>query len=362
MLPNFRLLFPLGYICLLLTLEACKTEFVAPPPPDAAIVYPLLETTPVTSTGDAADDPAIWVNPHNLAASLVIGTDKEFGIEVYNLQGERIQSIAAGRTNNVDLRMLPGGGRWTAIAAASNRTSNSISLFLIDQSGQLYWLEDSEIATGLNEPYGVCMFMNEMGPQVFVNDTDGSYQQWGLNLVEQGPATSLPRYQARLLREFSVSSQPEGCVADDLYQRLFLGIEAAGVRVLSARHDQQVEMQTLVNIDGTILYADVEGMSLYQDGVEGYLVVSSQGNNSYAVYDRLPPFSYRGSFVVAATIDGQIDGASETDGLAVSQYAFDSRFPSGLLVVQDGYNTVPVAAQNFKYVSWQDVAAALNLP
>jgi 3-phytase len=35
--------------------------------------------------------------------------------------------------------------------------------------------------------------------------------------------------------------------------------------------------------------------------------------------------------------------------------------PSGLLVTQDGYNVTPSQNQNFKFVSWRDVAAKLGL-
>ena len=37
------------------------------------------------------------------------------------------------------------------------------------------------------------------------------------------------------------------------------------------------------------------------------------------------------------------------------------RFPEGLVVVQDGTNTMPAGAQNFKLVSWQDIAETLGL-
>jgi 3-phytase len=36
-----------------------------------------VETEPVPSSGDAADDPAIWVHPGDPARSLVLGTDKK---------------------------------------------------------------------------------------------------------------------------------------------------------------------------------------------------------------------------------------------------------------------------------------------
>ena len=340
-------------------LNSCVSEVVLPPPIDARAITASIETEAVQSLDDAADDPAIWVNAENAELSRVIGTDKNFGIEVYSLGGQRLQSIAAGRTNNVDLRMLNGNGRWSALAAASNRTNNTISLFLIDRQGELQWLQDSEIATGLTEPYGLCMFVNAAGLQVFVNDTDGRYQQWLLDV--SGLSEREPRVTGELVREFSVPSQPEGCVADDEHQRLFVGVENEGVRWVSAHHKAPARLWTIADIDGEILVADVEGMSLFSVGSKGYLVVSGQGNNSYAIYNRLPPFDYRGSFFVVDDATTGIDGTSDTDGIDVSSLVRTQQFPEGLLVVQDGSNTSPQQPQNFKFISWGNISSALSL-
>jgi len=67
-------------------------------------VQAALETEPVASRGDAADDAAIWVNPVDPAASVIIGTDKQRGLIVYRLDGTVVQSLPDGRMNNVDLR------------------------------------------------------------------------------------------------------------------------------------------------------------------------------------------------------------------------------------------------------------------
>jgi 3-phytase len=53
---------------------------------------------------------------------------------------------------------------------------------------------------------------------------------------------------------------------------------------------------------------------------------------------------------------------SETDGLEVLSGNFGPAFPNGLLVVQDGYKRLPDGPQNFKLVSWEDVARVLKLP
>src|SRR5210317_39521 len=70
----------------------------------AAQVTATLETEPVPSGGDAADDPAIWIHPTDPGLSTIIGTDKRGGLAVYALDGTELQYIPAGRLNNVDLR------------------------------------------------------------------------------------------------------------------------------------------------------------------------------------------------------------------------------------------------------------------
>jgi 3-phytase len=47
--------------------------------------------------------------------------------------------------------------------------------------------------------------------------------------------------------------------------------------------------------------------------------------------------------------------------LDVSSAAFGTRFPDGLLVVQDGRNLTPRERQNYKFVSWRDIAAVLGI-
>lgn len=345
---------------MLFILTACALEEHMVAPPKAVLVFAQGETAPVLSAEDAADDPAIWVDPHNIDNSRILGTDKQYGLEVYNLEGERTQRLAVGRVNNIDIRALSDVPGWSAIAAASNRTRNTISLFLVAHSGEVSWLSASEIPTGLSEPYGLCMYMSDMGPQVFVNDKDGRFQQWQLLRAPQDGA--MPQFGARLVREFAVSNQPEGCVADDEQGLLFLGVEDEGIRVVSADAREEANIVSVADIDDEVLVADVEGMDLYlQEGGQGYLVVSSQGNFSYAVYDRQAPYAYRGSFVVGHNTELAVDGSQETDGLAVSSILRTPQYPQGMVVTQDGFNTHPEEAQNFKYLSWRQISTALDL-
>ena len=87
-------------------------------------------------------------------------------------------------------------------------------------------------------------------------------------------------------------------------------------------------------------------------------MVSVQGENRFAVYDRIGGKN-RGSLQIGAN-DG-VDAVRGTDGLDIVSAPLGSDFPRGLIVVQDDENTDPFTPQNFKYVSWADVARALQL-
>ena len=69
-------------------------------------VYPIYETPPIETRGDAADDPAFWLNKEFPAVSLVFGTDKRAGIYAYNLRGDKITFSPVGQINNIDTRTL----------------------------------------------------------------------------------------------------------------------------------------------------------------------------------------------------------------------------------------------------------------
>lgn len=57
-----------------------------------------------------------------------------------------------------------------------------------------------------------------------------------------------------------------------------------------------------------------------------------------------------------------MDGASGTDGLEVTSQRLPPPYDEGLMVVQDGLNTAPLARQNFKLIPWREVRRALLEP
>lgn len=80
---------------------AARAEPAPPRPMPRALAT--VETTPVETGGDAADDPAIWIDPVDPSRSVIIATQKQSGLYVYDLSGKMLQFLADGRMNNVDL-------------------------------------------------------------------------------------------------------------------------------------------------------------------------------------------------------------------------------------------------------------------
>jgi len=324
----------------------------APVLPEVAAVR---QSDPVGRQGDAADDPAIWIHPETPANSRVLGTNKKQGLLAYDLDGKLLQELAVGRLNNVDVRPnFKLGAQTVDLAVASNRDNNSLSLFSIDrQSGELR--EAGEVPTPLKEIYGICLFQPASGEiYAIANGKDGTFLQYRLSAPDG-------RVHGELVRQFKVDSQPEGCVADDQRQRLFIGEEDVGVWAVDARADQPATLTSVIKV-GAQLHADVEGLALYQSDKHDYLVISSQGNDSYLVVDAEPPFAVHGGFRVGLNAAAGIDGASETDGLEVTAINLGGPWSQGMLVVQDGRKRMPEQTQNFKFVPWAEVTRALKLP
>lgn len=322
-------------------------------------MHPRAQTEPVARWGDAADDPAIWVPPQDPTRSRMLGTNKKQGLLVYDLEGRQRQLLEVGRINNVDLRQRVQLGAGTFdVAVATQRDEGSLVVFTIDGDGEVS--ERMRVPTGLKDVYGVCLYQPaEGGLEVFVNDKDGSFQRWRLQALRD------EKIEATLTQRFRVASQPEACVADDARKRLFIGEEKRGVWVMPLDGPPGTEPKLELALPlSPLLHADVEGIALYRaaPGDAGYLVVSSQGNDSYVVAEATPPYRVRGAFRVALDARRGIDGTAETDGLEVSAAPLGGAFSRGLLVVQDGYKRLPDGPQNFKYVAWEDVARVLRLP
>lgn len=321
-----------------------------------------VETVPVPVSGDAADDPAIWIHPDDPMLSTVIGTQKQDGLIVYDLNGRQIQYLTDGKMNNVDLRYnFSLNDEKITLLAASNRSNNTIALYRINSSSRkLENVAARPIAVSLSdEVYGLCMYRSAQTGKyyVFVNDKAGQVEQWEMF------ANNRNRVDAKRVRRFSVSSQTEGCVADDELGYFYLGEEDVGIWKFNAEPDGE-DGRALIDttyIGGNVT-ADVEGLTIYYASKNsGYLIASSQGNDTFTVYQRTGDNAYVGKFQIVANDGLGIDMVSDTDGIDVTNVSLGKDFPYGFFVAQDGRNLNPEENQNYKFVPWEVIADALNL-
>nr|WP_230396219.1 phytase [Streptomyces blattellae] len=378
-----------------------------------------------------ADDPAIWRNPADPGRSLVVATAKEGGLRVYGLDARLVQSVAApkppseddapGRYNNVDLvtGLRTSAGR-ADVAVVSDRGNDRLRIYRIDASRP-----DAPL-TDITDPAAAPVFSADQGE---INDQHTAYglatwkdkasgrtyalvsqrERTRLALLELVPAAN-GKVGYRKVRTLDLPSsfrlpdgtawtpclepgelpQVEGMVVDPATGTLYAGQEDIGIWRLRAdltgtpvlidkvreygvpgTYDEETEECTPgadPGFGGEHLSADVEGLTLLteRDG-DGYLLASSQGDNTFALYDREVGDDngyneYEGGFRVGAA-SSTLDSVEESDGAAVLNSPLDSRYPRGLLVVQDGDETPAEqdrTATGFKFVDLGAVVDAAD--
>ncbi len=343
------------------TISACATSGEAPSPTatgaaqtvETLTVEALRETAPVASPGDAADDPAVWRNPTDPAKSLIVGTDKEWGLNVYDLSGALLASAPAGLVNNVDLRAdVLINGKSGVLVAASDRTDDpngKIALYALESApvGLRHLGHAPVVSDGVGEVYGFCLWRRSANEvYAFIPHNNGDVRQYALDLSGPTPTSAL-------VRDVKLSSQTEGCVVDDRTGLVYIGEEERGVWRMSAAPDSKTAPAMFAALDGVRLAADVEGLAIIPEGDKGgFLIASSQNDNArtaggsaYAVYDLESGRFVRHFRVVGS---GGVDGAADTDGLEFAPSDFGAPFNEGIFIVQDGDNAPD--NQNFKLV------------
>lgn len=392
------------------------------------------------------DDPAIWIHPQNGGASLIAGTLKDGGLDLYTLEGKLLQHVPAqhapdcgdeaavcdnapGRLNNAEIVYgFSVEDKVTDLVVASDRGLDTLAvLALRPNSDGEYRLSDitspgvrpifsanqQEINAGYTA-YGLATYTHQGKTMALVSQN--STTRVALLELHEEPAGTVG-YSVKTNLDFphdfaagdgrwspcsdddADRPQFEGMVADITHNALYLAQEDVGIwRIALDAPEDRKQWQLFARAAKfgvpyqrtwdeaeneyacTLLFdqdpglgdkhlrEDLEGLTLYDAGDgKGYLLVSSQGDNSVAVYDRAGANTYLGSFRVD---DGAVDGVSETDGMMVSNVALGKSFPSGLLVMHDGDNQPQVydeagaerEGSNFKFVDWAEIASSLDLP
>ncbi|MDO9370087.1 MAG: phytase [Sphingopyxis sp.] len=301
------------------------------------------ETAPVgTGKADAADDPAIWIDPANPNRALIVATDKKAGLHVYDLTGKDIAFTQAGLVNNVDV-----AGNMIVASDRNDGVNAHLAVFRLDADTPAI-VPLGRAAAGTGEAYGLCLKKTAPGtPMTAALIVKDGTVRVGTLTVAEGTAPSFA-----VEWEYKIPTQSEGCVFDG--DTLYVGEEDAGIWELKP-NGKTATARIVAPVDNQRLVADVEGLATIDHKGQRYLLASSQGDNAYAVF-KIPSMDYVGRFAVAA---GEFGATSETDGIEAVAGNFGAAYPDGIFLAQDGDNAPK--AQNFKLVRWDRIAAALGL-
>lgn len=322
-----------------------------------------IETTPVSakSLEDAADDPAIWYNSKNPSQSVVYGSNKRGGIVAYDLKGNELKYYPIGNVNNIDiLRSLSSSSGKFQLLGCSNRSTQSIDLFFIEEDGSLKAARKNQFKINpseIDDVYGFCFGKDVQSntDYLFLNGKNGRMEQYALQMQAD-------TIELKYKRGVEFSDQTEGMVVDNETGTLYIGAENTGIWKLPIQPNSNNEKQLIPSSTSTneFIKFDIEGLSLLKHDGQTYLLASSQGNFSYAIFNLSDGDKYLKSFKI---VDAQlIDGVEETDGIDISMDSLGPKFPNGVFVAQDGYNFDgdTLLPQNFKYVGLEKIHSILD--
>jgi 3-phytase len=415
---------------LVAALLAGPAAFAAPVPEIHAVLQTATQFDDDAGGNADADDPAVWVHPRDRRGTIVAGTKKNAGLDVYGLDGRTLQSIApppapgpddaAGRFNNADVVAgLQGKSRRSDVVVVTDRGRDQLRIYAIDPAGAASPAPLADV-TASDVPFVFSKTQAEVndqttaygltaiaGPYLAVSQRSRTAVAIVKLIVQRnGGVTYGVVDQISLPASFPLPNgatwtpcedpgdlpQVEGMVADAGRGLLYAGQEDVGIwRIGLARNGRCSAPPQLVDrvrefgvpstfdptteecvagadpgFGGKHISADVEGLTIYDmPHGQGYLLASSQGDDTFAAYADEGRGRYLGSFHIG---DGIVDGVQDSDGAQVVREALPG-FPTGRLVTQDGDDTPAVIGEDgeprpttsFKFTAWGDVAKALGL-
>lgn len=351
----------------------------------AIIVTPILETERSTISDPDADDVAIWIHPDDPSKSFVIGTQKNAGYSIYDVNGNTLTDALPeeNRYNNVDvIYNFNLNGANIDIALFTDRNNNKFGIYRIqeaapyivditdDNSPQLFEAQEP----GEDTAYGEGVYKSPVDGKVYAFATqNGTWNAAQFELVANADGTiGWNKVRSITLEAGDDDEHAEGIVVDQEYGKAYIAQEGVGVYTIDAEPSSTAASVALTAADMIAeegednLVADLEGMTIYyKDNGEGYVFLSSQGNITYAAFARTAngvANSYLASFVIADDMNG-IDGTQHTDSIDVTNIAISDLFPYGAFIAQDGTDTTGDAddvGTNFKWMRWDDIAERLG--
>lgn len=334
-------------ILLLLDLCSCRSaaEKTNTENPLPGIVQPVVITDTVPND---TDDPAVWVNHADPAASLVIGTDKDSsgGLYVFNLKGkmDTARSVRGlQRPNNVDIEYgLMLQGKPVDIAVTTERFTHKLRVYSlpdmkpIDNGGLSVF--EGETQPEFRDLMGVALYRDTNGKVYAITGrktgpTDNTYL-WQYLLTDDGTG----HVKAELVRKFgnySGKKEIEAIAVDDRLGYVYYSDEQAGVRKYYA--DPQKGNQELAFFAQQGFAGDHEGISLYATSdTTGFILVSDQQADQFQVFPREGSKGAPHDHPLLRTVKV---AAHESDGSEMVSIPLGPDFPAGIFVTMSDNRT-----------------------
>jgi 3-phytase len=338
-------------------------------------ITPAHESAPSRMLEADADDVAFWRHPSDESRNLVFGTQKLGGFSVYDTEARTLLDALPGdvRYNNVDvIQGFPWQDGVIDIAVFSDRVGDDLHVYRITPEApylQRLPAADASFRVFGGQPaedtaYGLALWRDARDgtTHAFVTQNDTrTVRQFTVREVGGQVAFNL-------VREFrfrigAPTAHAEGLVVDPLTRRLYLAQEDVGIYKVdldnlgTAPVVELGERELWQTVALPYLTADIEGLALLPTGPDsGYLVASSQGSNTFAVYERR---SLTLVGVVSVVGSATIDGSEECDGLDITPHPWGPSFPHGVMIVHDGRDT-PTGKTNYKWVDVGELLKKLN--
>ncbi|MEY3774581.1 MAG: 3-phytase precursor [Verrucomicrobiota bacterium] len=318
-------------------------------------IQPRIVTEPVKHD---TDDPAIWINRADPAASLVLGTDKDIdgALVVFGLDGKiKADKVVSGlsRPNNVDIAYgVQLGKEKVDVAVVTERYANRLRVFRLPDMAPIDGggipVFERELA---RDCMGIALYTRPYDGALFAIVSRSDYQApregylHQYRLVDDGTGT-LRGLFTRSFGTWSGKKEIEAIAVDQELGYVYCSDETHGIRKYHADPAARKANDELA-LFGTEGFArDHEGISIYPTGPgTGYILVSDQQANSFRIFKREgePGRPHEHTFIKSVLVSAQ-----DSDGSDVTAVELPG-FPGGLFVAMSNDRT-------FHFYAWADIA------
>ncbi len=331
--------------------------------PTIEVIPSVVETVPVQTSGDSADDPAVWVHPTSPDQSLIIVNNKRGALETYNLSGQRVQQVrdSVRFWGNVDIRPSVVVGNTTRdVVAVAHR---GLQFYTVNPQTRLLQSITDGVALNTGGGEGVCLYRSPTSAITYavIITIQGRLRQYELTDVDSDGLLG-----GRLVREIQVGSEAEGCVVDDQAQALYVSQEDVALWKYDAEPtggSVRTVVDTVVTTGGQ-LEPDIEGLTIADTGATGkFLFASNQrvrmaSANYVTAYQIMPDGTWTQHKAFRVGNGTTSDDCDRTDGIAAYAGNLGPSFPYGIFVCQDNNNDLP-GTRGFQDVKFVRLEAIL---